>query len=906
MCRNIIISLVFVAVFTFSAAKGQTILNDADWLSATRAAQVTSVDDIPGDPGLSVNITMTAAGTIDIFQFDYPWPGGDVSANGNLFVVELENPGSVDYVLQPFSQSTDSWSWAGDWHVLGAGQTRTSTHTIIDPTLVKRFGIQFNTDTPGNYVVKIIGGVVDFAPTDPFPASGDNLDVLFGGNWLSWTNHSIADPVAGSDIICDVYLGTDPNNFLTNPNTTKFSGVTNNVDLTLLEGLRYYWQVVAFEPGSYPSNPDYTSELWDFYSVPRRPRTRYQAEDATIEPGADSAPEIRNDVAADEGKIMWTNHSGTDRGSFSFQVKAPAAGMYDLTVRYKHGDAERGDKVEINGTVINGGADIMYPGTGEFEDKVVEDISLNEGVNTIRILTSYGGIDYDYFEINMNDPTATHPDPEVGDVVLVDGNTLSWRKHSIDDPRTASDVTCDVYLGTKEPNLLLADYGLPLIADDTLDTTIPVTLEWEKDYYWIVDSTVPLDGVDTLFKGYVWSFTTDDPAPEITLDESKTVKRTVSIWLKPTVTDQGKPGLSYAWTLETGPGGVTINDICADPTLLDPEFVFDALGLHTLKLSVTDGSNNVSEATIEVTVIEYYRSLRIEAEEGTIIPGTTAPEVQMDENASENRLMWTTWTGADRGSFVMTFESPVAGTFDMTIRYRINGTGARGDKIKINGVPADPGDTSFPGTNAIYEDFIYEDVTLNLGVNTVEILTSWGGISYDYIEFWSIEAPKAPYDPSPENWESVPTTVSELSWTFDPNSTASVLTNDVYFGTEPNMTIPDFGMTKYSGVIGTSFPVPITLQDNTPYYWLVVVSDSAVPGETFQSKLWRFNTIPPCEYYAFAGDLDFDCDVDNLDLFLFTSVWLTEGGTTLDDYVEFAANWLKCIDPTTGLPTVCP
>ncbi|MBN1844173.1 MAG: hypothetical protein JW810_00705 [Sedimentisphaerales bacterium] len=908
MWRTMLLTWMVVSVLSLSGADGQVILNDAQWQAASQADQVTLITDIPGDPGLQVDLTVTGGGTIDMLRYDYPWPYADLSEYGTTFVVELENPGDVGYNLNPFSMS-GSWVWTDNWQWIGPGQTIVYTVTFNDPTLVEAVGIQFNTGTAGDYTVKIVGGVVDFAPSDPVPADGDDLGVLVGGNRLRWTNHSVAYPLTGDDIVCDVYLGTDPNDLITDPDTTVFTEVGNFVVAELTEGVTYYWQVYAFEPGAYGGEPSYISERWSFNAVEREPRTRYQAEDATIEPGADTAPELRNDADADGGQIVWTNWNGDSRGSFAWNVKTQQAGLYTLTVRYKiSGTDDRGDKVEINGEYLNGGNDFMYPGSnGVFMDYLIENVSLVEGVNTIRIGTSWGGISYDYFELNLDDLTATKPQPTVGEVVLVDDNTLSWKKHSLFDPENASDVLCNVYLGTREPNESLEDYGITLIASETPDSETPVSLEWGQNYYWVVDSIVPVDGVDTLFPGYAWNFTTLDPAAEITLDASRTVKRTVSTWMGATVTDLGVPGLSYEWSLVDGPNNVVIEDICADTTALDPEFVFDVLGLHTLKLTVTDGADNISEATIDVTVIEFFRALRIEAEEGTILAGDTAPEIRRDELASEHRLMWTTWSGTNRGSFVLNFDSPEAGTFDMIIHYKVGGTGARGDKIKINGLPASPGDTMFPGTSGVFDDFAYGAVTLNQGHNSIEVLCAWGGISYDYIEFPFLEAPRAPYDPDPSNWENVPTTgATELSWSFDPNSPETTVTSVVYFGdAEPDEGQTDFGMTKIEAGTATTVAVPETLQDNATYYWFVIATESDAPNDPFQGRLWHFITIPPCEWFAWGGDLDFDCDVDNQDLYLLISGWLTEGGATLADYAEFAAHWLTCIDPVTGEPAAC-
>jgi hypothetical protein len=667
-------------------------------------------------------------------------------------------------------------------------------------------------------------------------------------------------------------------------------------------GTKYAWGVKATEPGGATV---YTSPVWQFDAVQRVPSTRYEAEFSTIIPG-DSASEIRSVAAASGGKIVWSNWGGVNRGSFVFDVKAPAAGAYNLTIHYAaDGTTSRGDKIQINGLA---GGDTMFPGTsGLYADYVIP-VALQQGVNTLGIVTSWGGISYDYFELNFDDMTATNPSPKVGEVILVGGNTLSWTRHSVFDPKYTSDTKCTIYLGTTEPNAVLANYGLSLLQKDISASSIPVTLEWGKNYYWVVDSTTNVDpNTNVAFPGYFWRFTTVDPKPVITLDATKTVRRTVPVWFKPTVTDLGKPGLTYAWTLTSGPAGVAIADICADPAALNPQFAFTKVGAHTLTLSVTDGSANVTTAKIDVTVNEYFRALRVECEDGTVIPGDTATEIRIDDNASGNRLAWSNWTGTDRGSFVVDVNVPnLAGTYDMVIHYRVDGTGARGDKIQINGSPAAPADTMFPGTNGIFDDYVMKNVTLVNGVNQIKFTTSWGGMSYDYIEFPAIKAPPAAYDPTPETWTTAPASLTKLSWRVDPNGVNSIIKSTVYLGTaKPDFTKPNYGMTKIAGDTGTTASISGLVKDTT-YYWLVEYTDNELPGNPFRSATWQFATVSPCVFFPLVGDLNQDCAVNLDDLMILTGAWMAPtNGYLLDQFADMAAHWLLCTDPVTGLPGPC-
>lgn len=889
---------------------GGTVLTDADWLGVTPHAEVTSIVDLPGDPGVGIEITKFDDAGVAVLQVYFG--GVDLSANGDTFVLELENPTGTGFNINAFAQS-GGWQWTQHWEWLGAGQTKVYTVTMTDPTSVDQLGFQLHAG-PGDYAINIRGGVLDFSPSEPNPADGGSAGVLKTGNLITWVNHSSAFPATGDDVTADLYIGTDPNDLLTNPATTVISGVGNSATVDLVPGRTYYWIVQAFEPDGGGGTIMHESPLWQFDAVGRLPMTHYEAEDATIEPGDDSAPELRNDATASGGKLIWSNWSGTSRGGFSWYVMAPEAGDYEMTIHYKiGGTAERGEKLQINDGPLIG--DIMFPGTnGEYSDHVLP-ITLQKGPNLIRIVGSWGGISYDYFEIDMDDLTATHQNPGTDEVVLVnDNNTLNWRKYSLSDPVNASDVVCNVYLGTTEPNMvnddpneLYFDYDLTAVAIDTDQTTVDVTLEWGQNYYWIVDSIVPVEGVDTLFGGFVWTFTTEDPPPVIELDVTKVVKRTEAVNMEPVVADLGKPGIGYAWTLDEAPGAVTIEDVCSDTTALDPEFVFDVVGLYFLTLTVTDESDNVVTATIEVTVIEYFRSLRIEAEEGTIFAGDTSPELRYDAEVSDNRLVWSTWYGSNRGALEISVDAPAAGAYDMIIRYAVGGTGARGDKMSINGGPISS-DIMYPGTDDMFTDYLMEGVQLNEGANTIRFVTSWGGISYDYIEFPAIEAPKAPYGPGPENWENIPSNYSgQLSWVFDANSLNSVIDSDVYFSTtEPNFAQADYGMMKFAAVSGTTATIPVELEDDTTYYWLVETTDSEAPGEVFRSKVWLFNVLEPCLFHAATGDLDLDCDVDFGDLQIFAENWMVpETGYIFADFVDLADNWMVCIDPVTGEPGNC-
>jgi hypothetical protein len=115
--------------------------------------------------------------------------------------------------------------------------------------------------------------------------------------------------------------------------------------------------------------------------------------------------------------------------------------------------------------------------------------------------------------------TAYLPVPADGAVVPAYWTELSWRNPDPNDPEQP-DITCDVYLGTTEPNALYENYGLEKIYEgiSTTSVTIPYPLSAPNTYYWVVDCHDPNAG---LIPGKFWSFIASS-APEIQADPSDT------------------------------------------------------------------------------------------------------------------------------------------------------------------------------------------------------------------------------------------------------------------------------------------------------------------------------------------------------------------------------------------------
>lgn len=113
-------------------------------------------------------------------------------------------------------------------------------------------------------------------------------------------------------------------------------------------------------------------------------------------------------------------------------------------------------------------------------------------------------------------------------------------------------------------------------------------------------------------------------------------------------------------------------------------------------------------------------------------------------------------------------------------------------------------------------------------------------------------------NPSPEDGAFTSTDLTHLSWSLpEPNIPGTPVTCSVYFGsgnpddtdyywTEPNDTAPAMGLTPVPGAqdfSGTTIPMPVTLTDNTDYYWIVNCHDPSREPATQEGRLWTFITI---------------------------------------------------------------
>ena len=151
---------------------------------------------------------------------------------------------------------------------------------------------------------------------------------------------------------------------------------------------------------------------------------------------------------------------------------------------------------------------------------------------------------------------ANTPAPPTYDTVTTGLAQLSWANPEPND--IGGVITCDVYLGTTEPNTAVPHYGLPLLESGVADVsgtssiTAP-TLEEFTTYYWVVeinDTTSP--GVKS---GLVWVFDTNNSAPAVDAGVDQFV------WLEKAVITAGSDADTYMREDGTARGGEGHMDI---------------------------------------------------------------------------------------------------------------------------------------------------------------------------------------------------------------------------------------------------------------------------------------------------------------------------------------------------------
>ena len=172
-------------------------------------------------------------------------------------------------------------------------------------------------------------------------------------------------------------------------------------------------------------------------------------------------------------------------------------------------------------------------------------------------------IDYEDFMVFVNESpfnshNAVNPTPGVG-VEMVDLTTdLSWNA-----PLEGALPTYDVYISNVEPNDLIPNYSMDLVAEDltveTLSNSALVSafgeLENGTTYYWRVDCSEPNSpGAPIYHEGTVWNFTT---IPATVLIPNDPENFTAAIGGEAVFTVGDLNGQNYQWYYSSLDGSVT-------------------------------------------------------------------------------------------------------------------------------------------------------------------------------------------------------------------------------------------------------------------------------------------------------------------------------------------------------------
>ncbi len=194
---------------------------------------------------------------------------------------------------------------------------------------------------------------------------------------------------------------------------------------------------------------------------------------------------------------------------------------------------------------------------------------------------------------NVTTPTwATNPVPAINTSQSTTLAQLSWTN-----PPAVGTLTCDVWIGTGDPNDPVGSGdGFTLIADDTTGNTASLsgyTLAVNTTYNWVVNVTDSGTGETT--QGYVWSFNTNNAYPTVDVEEpfqylwlnNDGDPASATAVINATASDDGfpNPTLGLLWEQIDGPATVAI-----DPNNVeDITLVLPATGTYTFQLSANDG-----------------------------------------------------------------------------------------------------------------------------------------------------------------------------------------------------------------------------------------------------------------------------------------------------------------------------
>ncbi len=185
---------------------------------------------------------------------------------------------------------------------------------------------------------------------------------------------------------------------------------------------------------------------------------------------------------------------------------------------------------------------------------------------------------------------ATSPVPANYANVGIGLSQLSWTNPEPNE--VGGIITCDVYLGTNEPNLAKPGYNLNTLVTGTKAQSVSIPaglIQRNTTYYWIVDVH---DTTRGLTQGYVWTFNTNNNPPQVTTGGTQYLwlnnagdPTSATAILSGSATDDGYPApLTLLWEQVSGPATVTI-----DPSnVAQTTVILPAIGDYLFRLTAND------------------------------------------------------------------------------------------------------------------------------------------------------------------------------------------------------------------------------------------------------------------------------------------------------------------------------
>lgn len=295
------------------------------------------------------------------------------------------------------------------------------------------------------------------------------------------------------------------------------------------------------------------------------------------------------------GEINLYDGTITASGTFKIARDSGSSGLVNLfggTLRAPAYNMHQNDPA--NDAKLNVASGVMIlTGNG---------VAVVQGYIDEGIIVAYNGhgtlsLDYDVTNTNATTLSATHnmnPSPANNSIALPGELTLSWTPH-LDPCEPGQPILYDVFM-TEDINQLLdfTDPDSMLVASQTEATTVKVTTELKKRYFWAVD--MYLSPEDDPVIGPTFSFTADNAPPQVDAGASISTflqDGTRSGVITGVVTDDGvHQPFTTLWTALEQPSDddpSLPSIVIDDPNALQTTVTVAAEGTYVLQLEAYDG-----------------------------------------------------------------------------------------------------------------------------------------------------------------------------------------------------------------------------------------------------------------------------------------------------------------------------